>query len=574
MLIQLQHSEYRGNRVFSKGVETVEADSITIGRSTNQLVQINCRQLQLEHCSITRHNNGQFELSSAGAVSVNQRSTRGRLLKSGDVIRLPGAEITVTIGKKGSNASDAEISLEINHIEQAASQTLSSVKATNLEQTWLRSRRFAWLFIIFIMLGAIALPYIKSFGLPDSWLEAAPEPTQETLLSWEQFIQQSEHVPSHAVWNSGPLADAHQHFAQQCDSCHTAPFEPTNLAACMECHSSTGVHSNKPEPGFQVADDRACNACHVDHNGGGLVRASQQKCVDCHGDINSTSLGMSELPNVFDFDQSHPEFSLPIYRHSEGDWGMTKQPLGSSGSTESSGIRFSHKFHLEKAKQQYLRSDEAMACSDCHQPNHLGGFDDIVMEDQCQSCHSLSFDTDVPLYEAPHQEIEKVVQAIEQWYLRKQQNGQQPSQNRKSLRPGQSVTESSQFDSKQHAQKVASSFIERESCVQCHQISQRSAPLRKRHVEPVFIQPHWLKTGSFDHALHKDQECSSCHSAAESSQSADVLIPSVKVCQTCHIGENIETDLTEQQRSNNCLDCHSYHQAPRVLLGEEQKATD
>lgn len=571
MLIEIRQFDVRASGTFSRKPTLVNAESVSIGRGTDQLIQINCRQLSLAHCSIVRHSDGQFEVTSTATMSVNKRRCRNQLLKSGDIIGVAGAEIEVFIPQSTSRADeDYTISLHVKHIEQSTLQTRSTIKATRLDQTLFRSRPLAWLLVLAIICGALAVPYLKSFGVPPSWVSSSPEAAQPLIQSWSDAIRDSSWGPSNTIWNSGPLADAHQHFAGECESCHSAPFEKTSVAACMECHSDTGVHSNKPEPGFQVADDKACSSCHVDHNGGGLIRASQQKCVDCHGEIKAASLGMSELPNVVGFDDSHPEFSLPIYRHSGTQWEAQPRLLGDSGSTEKSGLRFSHKFHLEKVSPRSDQGGDSLVCTDCHSPNSQGGFSDISMEEQCQSCHSLSFDTDVPEYQAPHQQIDQVVAAIERWYQRKHRKGQALADGWKAKRPGQTAIPTTALDTREHALKVAASLVEREACVQCHQIEQRSAPLAKRTIAPVFLQPNWLKPGSFDHTKHKNQECVDCHSAEDSSQSADVLIPSVKLCQTCHIGENMGIELTSQQRSNNCLDCHAYHQAPRVLVAPRE----
>lgn len=566
MLVELQQSDVRDSGTFSRAPSTFTADTITIGRGTDQLVQINCRQLSLAHCSISRTSDGQFEISGSAALSINGHSSRGKILKSGDTVRLAGAEIDISIPSDSPGDGQPSITLHVRHIDQSDAKALSKVRATSLEHTWLRPRRFAWLLFLAITVFTVVIPYLHSFGLPSALQKQLPESVKPSAAFLIDELQSNDWLPTHALWNSGPLADAHQHFAGDCESCHAAPFQPTTVAACMECHSTTGVHSNKPEAGFQVADNKACNSCHVDHNGGGLVRASQQKCVDCHGNISATSLGMSELPNVFDFDSSHPEFSLPIYRHQDGQWEATHRQLGAAGSTEASGIQFSHQFHLQELERSNpATATDQPACLSCHQPDHSGGFGDIVMEEHCQSCHSLSFDTDIPEFQAPHQDIETVVQTIETWYQRKQLKGESLGGERVSIRPGQTSAAPSVLDAQSHADKVASSLIERESCVQCHRIENPSAPLRQRHVEPVWLQSTWLNSNAFDHRKHRDVDCVECHNAPASSQSADILIPSINDCQTCHFGENSRVELENHQRQNNCLDCHSYHQAPRVL---------
>lgn len=566
MLAEIRQFDVRATGTFSRKPSTVTAETLTIGRGTDQLIQINCRQLSLQHCTIVRHSDGQIEVTSAAAMSVNRRSCRHQMLRNGDVIRIAGAEIVVTIPTQQDAASRYAISLEVRHLEQPNATTRATVKATQFEQTWLRKRPFAWLMVLLIISGALFLPYLTSFGIPEAWIKAAPSEAQASVSSWSKAIRDSQWLPDHAIWNSGPLADAHQHLADQCDSCHTGPFEGTPAAACMDCHLTTGVHSNKPEAGFQVADDLSCNACHADHNGGGLIRASQTSCLDCHRNISAASLGMSELPDVSNFDVSHPEFSVPIYRHENNQWNAVKRPLGLAGSTEQSGLRFSHQYHLEQAGRQLAANGKDLLCGDCHQPDRNGGFTDIVMEEQCQSCHTLSFDTDVPERQAPHKPIQQVINDIDSWYLRKQLRGGFLTSSAKSTRPGQSPLPTKRLDASEHALKVASSLIERESCVLCHQITQPNAPLAQRGIAAVMIQPHWLKAGSFDHAQHSNQECTDCHSAESSRQSEDILIPSIETCQRCHIGVGSDMKLENHQRQNSCLDCHNYHQSPPISL--------
>ena len=63
----------------------------------------------------------------------------------------------------------------------------------------------------------------------------------------------------------------------------------------------------------------------------------------------------------------------------------------------------------------------------------------------------------------------------------------------------------------------------------------------------------WLQRGDFDHNAHRMVVCTSCHTQAPTSKSAsDVLLPGVRVCQTCHHSG------TEAARAT-CSECHQYH---------------
>jgi hypothetical protein len=63
----------------------------------------------------------------------------------------------------------------------------------------------------------------------------------------------------------------------------------------------------------------------------------------------------------------------------------------------------------------------------------------------------------------------------------------------------------------------------------------------------------WMPHARFDHEAHRGFTCVSCHpKAVSSTESKDVLLPGIAVCQTCHAPG---LDRAESR----CSECHTYH---------------
>jgi predicted CXXCH cytochrome family protein len=63
----------------------------------------------------------------------------------------------------------------------------------------------------------------------------------------------------------------------------------------------------------------------------------------------------------------------------------------------------------------------------------------------------------------------------------------------------------------------------------------------------------------FDHRAHQLATCTSCHAAATSRETSDVLMPSIGVCQQCHK----KSDGAEAR----CFECHAYHDWTKAKPG-------
>jgi hypothetical protein len=90
------------------------------------------------------------------------------------------------------------------------------------------------------------------------------------------------------------------------------------------------------------------------------------------------------------------------------------------------------------------------------------------------------------------------------------------------------------------------------TCKECHSLEFAAREPAPR-VAKANLTTRWLKHGSFDHNAHQMVVCASCHTqAANSKFTSDVLLPGIKVCQTCHRSG-------EQAAKATCSECHQYH---------------
>jgi hypothetical protein len=94
-------------------------------------------------------------------------------------------------------------------------------------------------------------------------------------------------------------------------------------------------------------------------------------------------------------------------------------------------------------------------------------------------------------------------------------------------------------------------------CSECHFPSSAGSNAGVMKV----VQPQrYIAHGWFDHEAHKKEPCSDCHAAKQSQSATDVLLPGIKTCRTCHLGE----DAAKPKVASSCAMCHSYHPRGRL----------
>ncbi len=93
----------------------------------------------------------------------------------------------------------------------------------------------------------------------------------------------------------------------------------------------------------------------------------------------------------------------------------------------------------------------------------------------------------------------------------------------------------------------------KQKCEFCHVM--KGQPGQLPETVPTAIPVRWLPHAVFDHGAHRPVACAECHQAAKSTETTDVLLPSVKVCRECH-----------HERGGaraRCVECHLYHDKSR-----------
>jgi transcription elongation factor Elf1 len=67
------------------------------------------------------------------------------------------------------------------------------------------------------------------------------------------------------------------------------------------------------------------------------------------------------------------------------------------------------------------------------------------------------------------------------------------------------------------------------------------------------FRERWLPHAKFDHDAHRGFSCVSCHEKAlTSTETADILVPGIANCKTCHAPG-------ADHAESRCFECHTYH---------------
>jgi len=87
------------------------------------------------------------------------------------------------------------------------------------------------------------------------------------------------------------------------------------------------------------------------------------------------------------------------------------------------------------------------------------------------------------------------------------------------------------------------------SCGKCHTTERTDAGFE---IAPARIQAVWLDRSVFSHGSHAMVQCDQCHAGAVTGErTADVMLPSIESCQTCHT--------PSVGAPSDCVTCHAYH---------------
>lgn len=528
---------------------------VTLGRSADNTLHLADLSLDPHHATISGVDTGRVEIEAVGSLgfTLDGRQVRSAAINPqvGGELGLGGYRIAVT------QDADGAVLLTIGLAAGTAPAT-DEKTAFSLAGRLPGKRTMSWLLALALLAGFLALPIY-------SMLTRAPKQT----------------VTGDAAWSPGPLSLAHHQLEGKCEACHVKPFEAVRDATCVACHKDVHDHAaparlanargplsagdavqwriaqmfGKPGPG-------ACSDCHTEHEGAGQMAAPAQAfCADCHGALKDR-LPDTKLGNASDFGKQHPQFR-PAVALTAGSDKLTRVSLDEHP-REASGLTFPHELHLDRrggVAQMALRTGKGagLDCADCHRPTADGvRFVPIDMERDCESCHSLAYDKVGNTFRRlRHGDVDQMVADLSVAPRRAAPlvTGRQ--------RPGEYATGGTYFarfsPPATRVGAVAQALSSKGICGECHTAS---AVGGRFSVLPVTQVSRYLGHGWFTHAAHKQETCTSCHAADRSNSASDLLLPDLKSCRTCHLGEAAPRGKVP----SNCAMCHDYHltqQAPR-----------
>jgi hypothetical protein len=307
----------------------------------------------------------------------------------------------------------------------------------------------------------------------------------------------------------------------------------------------------------------------VEHRGiNGLVIRAAALCVDCHRALARTA-PQAGLFDVGGFPRGHPQFRATVVAEAAGENAakpkLVKVLLGGAPKpADHPGLHFPHAAHLRPEGFPVL-GYKALACRDCHVPEPSGqGFLPVTYKAQCQRCHRLTFDAILPWRQVPHGDDQGVAAAVEGFYaalvIKKgiPRNAGNPGIAR--LIPGTAAPaplpqNAPQWVAEKKREALAVVFDPKRGCFECHFRAAARGPFR---VAPVLLSTRFLPAARFDHRRHAAVACEACHAARQSQSSADVLIPGIDRCTTCHGAESAAF-----QAQSTCTSCHVFHRPER-----------
>ena len=531
----------------------VDVPAITIGRATDQVLQLRDRRARLQHARIEPRNGDILIVSATLAgVSVNGHSQRETKLKPGDVIEVGSNILRVIEAPEG-----AEFAISFELRDDAAGE--------HLEQSWTTpasgvfgwsKRRISWTLLIAVL--------ILVFFLPSTAL---------LHPSLAKLVRGSNVIPDDSFWLAGPLHTAHSSIAAECEACHVNAFQRVPDAACMACHEA-GLHvAGASSP---VIGEFRCASCHREHNEPAeLVNRHQDLCADCHAALPD-DVGLQPAEDFLD---AHPDFrvslNLPSQQESgETGWKVGHIRLADALTANRSNLSFDHKVHMAKEGLLTPNGKRVVECAECHQAEPGGAkMLPITMDEHCSHCHALSFDPDDPSRVVPHGDPAGVVQALVEYYSARLLGEDPGAVEQRVRRPGRALTREDRdraaSEARQQALLVAADLFERQACGNCHEVSRRDDSELPWHVEPVKLSNDFFPHSNFSHAAHDTEvtSCESCHDAYNSEQAEDLLIPDIDGCRECH-GSGFANRNNAQQIPSACIMCHSFHYETKGVYGE------
>lgn len=549
----------------------VANDVLTVGRAAENDIHLPDLAVEPSHARIALQPGGRVAVEATGTLGF---ALDGQKLRNAAIDPRTGGELRFGSTRVLVGAEDGAVLLTIEPLAND-SEAEPDEDGMALAAVMPGKRRLAWILAGLILALFLALPIASN-------LLRAPD------------VKQS-HVIGDGSWTPGPLSLAHHQLEGKCEACHVKPFQSVRNETCLSCHKT--VHDHAPaarlamaraEPGlggkllggvahlFGKEGPGACMDCHREHEG--MTRMpppAQQFCADCHGSLKDR-LADTKLGNAADFARLHPQFAPMIM--ADPTAGTLRRVSLDAHPRENSGLAFPHKLHLAPrggvAKMAATLAGEkgygpnGLACADCHRPIEDGvRFKPIVMERDCEACHSLVYDKLGPTFrKLRHGDLDQAIADVTV-----AGNTTEPLVTGRA-RPGAYGANQLYYArfTRPTGDGLVSGMLGKDGiCGECH-----AATTKNGHpaVVPVRLPTRYMAHGWFDHAAHKQTRCTECHAAAGSTSSADVLLPKVAECRTCHVGERAPgLFMPKDKVPSSCAMCHAYHPSVSAPLAARRE---
>lgn len=559
----------------------VSGETLGLGRAAACKIYLPDPRVRLDHALIRRAEDGFLYLDAAGPVTVNQKVQTSVRLTVGQHISIGPYDFIVEGVEDGLERPDPRLTLSFALRAQAPQPgaTVLTAGTVGIDSGWIGRRSLAWVLSLLVLVLA-GWPVWHAFQPPvrADMQVATPAPAL-TWNGWQAVPAQAKALISthgrqlDTWWNPGAVSSAHQGLAQDCRACHVKPFERVLDASCASCHKNTGEHIRDVTIAQHTFQGQRCATCHKEHQGlDGMRTADTIGCVQCHGNVRAYS-ALTTLENVSDFARDHPPFRLSM-RQRDAQPPVVVRTVQRPELRNDTGLIFPHDIHLDPAGIKSPTGPVAtggrvkLECAGCHQADAAGvRFAPVTMDKHCQSCHRLSVDPQAPERQVPHAKPAEVAVAVREIYaslavdrypvnlvtsnsLLQRPGGQMPASQ---------LTSAGRWVSQSSRTALAAMFEKSNGvCTTCHLVQRdpaRGVGPAAWQVAPIVTTTHWLPQSRFSHADHSNASCASCHGAAKSGKAADILIPDIDSCRSCHAGAQKEA----QKVVSRCDSCHGFH---------------
>ena len=539
----------------------LDKDALSIGRATTNDIVLADLSVEQHHANLERGDNGRLRM-----VAADKRGFQFEGRKSSDTAFDPGQGGEFVFGtyrllfaREGGEGGDGEIVIVVQQ-EERIEGSKDAVRGFALASAMPSKRAMAWGGLAAILVAFLAIP-VWSHLTRDDKSPGASDFNQVTM---------------DAAWSPGALSTAHHSLEDNCEACHVEPFVSVRDSTCLACHEDIAEHADRPRmvtsrgplsawDGFQwaVADTfgkegrESCTTCHTEHEGEGRMEpAAQQFCADCH-DALDDRLTDTQLASAADFGTDHPELQAIVW--TQPGQGRVERIVLDGDHRHNDGLRFPHDMHMApgggvaRMATSLRKYGGQLECADCHVPDSDGrNFRDVEMEENCESCHSLVYDRVGSTFRTlRHGDVDQLradLAALDR-------AGRRPITTGRS-RPGEFAQGRRYYQDFGRPQRnyigVNVALSKNGVCGECHLPRTTNG---RPDVVPVKFRKAFFLNGKFDHKDHEQEQCSDCHAAETSSSAQELLLPTLKTCRTCHLGE----DATQAEVPSSCAMCHGYH---------------